>query len=112
MRIYVGGKYTDDHAFKVLNNMRIGMEYSVKVLKMGHSPYCPWLDYPFVWLEGGELEVERLYELSMDWLRVSDAVLLIPGWETSKGSVAEKEEAERLGIPIYYSLEDIPEVNK
>jgi hypothetical protein len=94
LRVYVAGPYTSDHAFKVLNNMRLGMEYSVKVLKMGHSPYCPWLDYPFVWLEGGELEVERL------------------GWETWKGSVAEKEEAGRLGIPIYYSLEDIPEVNK
>jgi hypothetical protein len=45
---------------------------------------------------------------SMEWLRVSDAVLVVQkGKEQSKGTQAEIEEANRLGIPVFDSLEDL-----
>jgi hypothetical protein len=112
LRIYVGGKYNDEHVFKILNNMRVGIKYSIAIFNLGHYPYSPWLDYPFIWLGEGELDCERLYDLSMAWLKVSEAMFVVPGWETSKGTKAEIKEAESLGIPIYYNLEDIPEVDE
>ena len=112
MRIYVAGKYTDNHVFKSLNNMRIGIQYSIEVFKMGHVPFCPWLDYLFVLLGEGEIEKDRLYEYSIEWLKVCDAIFLVPGWSKSEGTLKELEVAEELNIPIYLSLNEIPKVEE
>jgi len=50
--------------------------------------------------------VEDYQRYSMEWLRVSEAVLVRELRESSKGTKAEIEEAERLGIPVFYSVED------
>jgi Domain of unknown function (DUF4406) len=34
--------------------------------------------------------------------READAVALLPGWETSKGAIAEKAVAEALGLQVLY----------
>jgi len=43
----------------------------------------------------------------MAWLVVSDAVLVLPGWLNSKGTIAEVDKASRLSIPIFHSLDDL-----
>jgi hypothetical protein len=45
----------------------------------------------------------------MEWLRVSDAVLLL---SHSKGADIEKKEAKRLWIPVYYSVDDFLVIKK
>lgn len=109
-RVYVAGAYNADNVISVLGNMRRGMDLSYKVLKEGFSPFCPWLDYHFSLI--GEVSINEYYKFSMDWLRVSDAVLVVPeGVENSKGTQAELEEAKRLGIPIFFDLESLMEYN-
>lgn len=104
-RVYVAGKYNDKDVISVLRNMRKGINASVDLLIRGYAPFCPWLDFQFGL--NNELSIELYKEYSMAWLRVSDAVLMVDGWENSKGAIAEKEEAERLGIPVYYNVEDV-----
>lgn len=112
MRIYVAGKFTDDSAFKVLNNMRIGIEHSIEIFKLGHAPFCPWLDYQFILMGGGDIPCERMYANSIEWLKVCDAVFLLPGWESSNGTQKEVEIARELGLSIYHDLRDLPKVMK
>lgn len=50
-------------------------------------PYADWLAY------------------DLHWLRVCHAVLRLPG--ESNGADKECEEAERLGIPVFHSLDAI-----
>ena len=45
----------------------------------------------------------------MGLLRACDAVCLIEGWETSRGSRMELREAQRLGMTIYKSPDNVPE---
>ena len=40
-------------------------------------------------------------DLGIELLRVSQRVLMEPGWQTSKGSCDEYAEAKRCGIPVY-----------
>jgi hypothetical protein len=108
-RVYVAGSYNGPDVITVLNNMRIGMRAGVEVLRAGFSPWVPWFDYHFqLMLRPGEtLTIQDYYNYSMAWLRVSDAVYVCNYREDSKGTKAEIEEAQRLGIPVYYTLQDL-----
>lgn len=105
IRVYVAGAYSSDKITDMLGNMRRGIALSVKVLQAGYAPFCPWLDFQFGLL--AEIPLDTYYEYSMTWLRASDAVLLVPGWEGSVGVKAEMEEAKRLGIPVFWTLDEM-----
>lgn len=55
----------------------------------------------------GTLTPEFWYEATLEALRRCDAVILVPGWEESKGTVAEVAEAVRLGIPVFTRVEEV-----
>jgi hypothetical protein len=41
-----------------------------------------------------------------------DAILMLPGWERSEGSRMEYSRAVELRMPVYLSVEDVPEEEK
>ena len=108
-RIYVAGPYSADNVISVLDNMRKGMSLSKDVFLAGFAPFCPWLDYHFTLMlkHGEKLTVEDYYNYSMAWLEASDAILVLPNWQSSKGTVMELERAKELSIPIFYTLDDL-----
>lgn len=99
-RIYVAGSYSADNVIQVLNNIQVGTKKCVELLKKGYVPFCPWIDYQFQFYDTS-LTVEDYYRYSMGWLEVSDAVLVLPNSENSKGTQAEIKRAKELGIPVY-----------
>jgi len=107
-RVYVAGAYSADNVLKVFENMRKGMQLSTEVFLAGYAPFCPWFDYHFALMSGlNDLTVDMFYEYSIAWLKVSDCMLLVPGWENSKGTLKEIEWAKLLNIPIYCSLDEL-----
>ena len=106
-RIYIAGAYSASNVITVLDNMREGMRLATKIFLLGYSPFCPWLDFHFQLMlrEGETLTVEDYYKYSIAWLEVSDALLLVSGWEKSKGTLKEIEIAIKISIPIYYTFE-------
>lgn len=102
MRVYIAGPYSADNVITVLDNIREGMRAATKVMLSGDAPFCPWLDFHFqLMLRPGEsLTVKDYYRYSLAWLEVSDKVLVLPGWETSKGTIREIARARELGIPV------------
>jgi len=110
-KIYIAGAYSSDNVIGVLNNIRNGIRLSTEVFLLGFFPFCPFTDFNFhLMLRDNEsISVDDYYKYSMAWLKVSDALLVgsWPGCEYSKGTKAEIEEAKRLKIPIYFSLQDL-----
>jgi len=108
-RVYVAGPYSANNIIDCLENMRKGMRAGVEVFLAGYAPWVPWHDFhhQLMFRDGESLSVNDYYEMSMAWLVVSDAVLVLPGWLKSKGTMAELDKASRLGIPIFHSLEDL-----
>lgn len=107
-RIYIAGPYSANNVMDVLNNIRRGIELSYEVLKAGYAPFCPWLDFHYVLMDrNNKLTIDDFYQYSIAWLLVSDAMLLIEGWETSEGTLKEIDIAEFRDIPIFETLDEL-----
>ena len=110
-KVYVAGAYSGGNILECLKNIGRGEEYSAKVFMLGYAPFCPWHDKDYViknWRD--EFTVKMFYDYCMVWLDVSDIIFVIPGWENSKGTLAEIERAKELGIPVVYSFEELEKV--
>ena len=108
-RIYIAGAYSADNVISVLDNMRDGMRLATKVFLLGYSPFVPWFDFHFQLMlrDNEKLTVDDYYRYSLDWLEVSDAILLVPGWENSKGALAEIKRANELNVPVFYDIYEL-----
>ena len=104
IKVYVAGPYNAGNICSCLDNMRRGMQASIDVLKAGYAPFCPWLDHHYGLMDGAVTR-EMYQAQSMAWLEVSDAVLVLDGWETSSGTKAEIARAKEVGIPVFYTLD-------
>jgi len=116
LKVYVAGAYSDDNVLGVLKNIGRGEHYASKLFMMGFAPFTPWHDKTFVtdcWTQ--EFTVPMFYNYSMEWLRVSDAVFVVPNmsglknWEDSKGTLNEIEEAKKHNIPVFFNEKDLIE---
>lgn len=107
-RIYVAGAMTDRNPLKFLANLSRGIRASVQLILKGYAPFSPFIDFQYFLnlREGEEITSERIKEISMRWLEVSDAVAVLPHSEQSQGTQAEIARAKELGIPVY-SLEEL-----
>ncbi len=108
-RIYVMGAMSSPNPLQFLDNLRRGMKLSTEILLAGYACFSPFIDFQlFFQLQDGEhVPVDVIKASSMKWLEVSDAGLLVPGWEGSKGTEDELKRAEALQIPIFHSLDDL-----
>ena len=107
-RIYVAGKYSADNVLDVLQNIGRGEACCAELFRLGYAPFCPWHDKQYcMTLYNSKLTVEQFYNYSIAWLEVSDAVLLVDGWEDSKGTLAEIDIAKKLGIPIFKNIVEL-----
>lgn len=108
-RIYIAGCYSADNVITVLDNMREGMRLATEVFLLGYSPFVPWFDFHFQLMlrENENLTIQDYYRYSMDWLEVSDAMLIVPGYGKSKGTLAEIKRSVELGIPVFYNIKNI-----
>lgn len=104
--VYIAGPYrgkSESDVFKHIINAR---KWAIIVWTGGGIAICPHLNTAFfggvaglpdqVWLDG-DLEI----------IKRCDAVLVIPASESSVGTQAEIQHAERQGIPVFHSTQSL-----
>jgi hypothetical protein len=107
-KVYVAGAYSANNVLDVLKNIGKGERLASDIFKLGFAPFCPMFDKEFIIRDPDfDYTIEMFYEYSIAWLLVSDCILLIPGWQNSKGTLEEIRIAESKGIPIFEKLEEI-----
>jgi hypothetical protein len=97
---YIAGAYTGNSTYKIRNNIRRAEMVSEWAWSNGIAAITPHTNTAFldglcdyhIWAEG-YLEIIKRTKFDM--------MFLVPGWESSKGTKKEIEEAQKLGIPIY-----------
>lgn len=104
--IYLSGPYRSSFGeHGVWSNIMAAREAAIDVWKMIAVPICPHLN---TMLMGGaihsnvELEVKLFLEGDCEIISRCDAVLMLPGWERSKGSNIERDFALKKDIPVFY----------
>ena len=108
IKIYVAGAYSADNVLSVLQNIGRGEKACAELFRLGFAPFCPWHDKSYV-IDNPDTDftVEDFYELSTAWLKVSDAMLVYTGIASSNGVRLEIIEAEKLQIPVCYSIDEL-----
>jgi len=108
-KVYIAGRYSSNNVIEVFDNIRKGQRMATKVFLAGFAPFCPFLDFHYTLMlrRNESLTVEDYYKYSLAWLAVSDAILMLKGWQDSKGAVAEHQEAHRLDMPIFTDFGDL-----
>lgn len=102
-RVYIAGKLNDE-AVGYIKNINRMVVYAEKVRRYGFAVFIPAVDF-LVGVIMGDLEYKDYFDNSQPWMEVSDAVFVVPGWETSNGTKCEIKRASDLDIPVFFDLE-------
>ena len=110
--IYVAGALSAEHPLGYLENVAEFERDTVFFESQGFAVFSPAEDFLRMIarkLLNQETDMKKIYGNSMVFLERSDAVSVIPGWENSKGTIAEIRRAEELKIPVFYDKDDCVE---
>ena len=99
--IYIGGPFNAKSAWHIRENVYRAEALSLLIWRAGAVGYSPHVQTGHFY---GAAQEEVFLEGHMEMLRRCDALVLMYGWQYSTGNIAEKEEAERLGLPVYGPL--------
>jgi hypothetical protein len=106
--IYVAGRFTGMDRACVQRNIAEAVAVGLDVARVGAVPLIPHSNtqHPnFESLQPYEWWIEATKEL----LRRCDGIIMVPGWEASKGACGELAEAQRLGLAVFMSIEELVE---
>ena len=101
-RVYIAGKL-NALAPEYIKNVHKMLRVGNMVRKRGFSVFIPALDVLVGFLDG-EMGYEEYFENNVEWLKVSDYMLVLPGWEDSVGTGAEIEIAKRHHVPVFFDI--------
>lgn len=106
--IYVAGKYRAATREAVAANIETARQVGIEAARLGWYPVIPHCNT-------AHMELETLEHCDQFWLAGTlelmtrcDAVVLVPGWETSEGTLGEIAKADQLQIPVYRTLDAMP----
>jgi hypothetical protein len=100
--VYVAGAlFAEDH-YAIRLNIDRAAAIGLEVAKSGASPVIPHTNTGAWYI--GTISHEFWYEATLELMRRCDAIVLVPGWQGSKGTKAEIEEAKRLNLPVFDTI--------
>ena len=102
MKVYVAGPISKGNIWK---NIKMGIETSIELIRMGHAPYTPHLNFVQALFAPDIITWEQCLQLDEIWLAQCDCMFRIPG--ESKGADREEAYARAHGIPVYYTLAEL-----
>lgn len=100
---YVSGPYRALTEWGLASNIHRAESVGVLLLQMGYSVIIPHKNTAHM---GGVIPDEQFLEMDLEQLRRCDVIVMLPNWITSSGAKRERDEANRVGIPVRYWPED------
>jgi hypothetical protein len=105
---YVAGKFTGKTRGDVEQNIAAAVAVALEVARIGAFPVCPHANTSHPAFE--ELQPYTFWiDGTLELLRRCDAVVMVDNWRDSSGAKGEREEALKLGLPVFYSVSELGE---
>lgn len=107
MFIYICGPYAGATPREIHQNIKKADKAGQRVLSKGHFPLVPhtmmnrWQDLPTI-------SRGQVLQAGHAWLKKCDAILCLG---SSEGASQELDIAKKIGLKIFYKIEDIPDVS-
>jgi hypothetical protein len=109
-RCYLAGPYRDSRGeYFVGQNISEADKVARKLWAMGYAVLCPHKNTAF--FGGTDIPDQTWLDGDLEWIHVSEVLVLMSDWERSSGTRAEKIQAEKWGIPVYV-WPDVPEAEE
>ena len=110
--IYIAGKYTGhyhDHRsyFEIDRNIKAAMEAAAALAQAGVGFFCPHSHCAHFEVITPDVQPAFWYKLDLQFLVICDAILMLEGWQESKGAVNEHYLALRNGLQVFYGIESV-----
>lgn len=118
--VYIAGAFTHPDGLVVAHHCNAANALARRAREFGLVPFVPHTGlaggHAMTRGEGGPGEVvvtlpdltwDRAMEECRELLSRADAVLMVEGWEGSKGAREERALALSLGIPVFHALGDL-----
>lgn len=102
--VYIGGKFTGKNSWEIHRNVFYAESLGLAVAEAGAMPLIPHKNTSNFF---GTMTEEFWYEGTLELLKRCDAMILVSGWEDSKGTKAEVEWARDNGIPVLESVGEL-----
>ena len=97
--IYIAGPYRADTWGKVKQNVAAAMDVAAELLHAGYTVICPHsMTHEF---EMYGLPDEVFLDSDLRLIGRCDAILMLPNWRASTGSIAEHHQAQDNGMRIF-----------
>lgn len=104
-RIFVSGPYTAKNGRSVEDNIKAASDVAFELWRKGWAVFCPHKNTSNF---EGLLPDKVWYDGDLSFLGVCDAILMMPNWSQSIGACGEHDAALKLGLTIYYDIDDVP----
>jgi hypothetical protein len=113
--VLIAGPYlsgTDGDPARIAANLARLESLALPIYQRGHLPLVgEWLAWPIIRAAGGREHGDDVftayqYPVASRLLERCDAVLRIPG--DSRGADLDVERARQRGLPVYFSIDDLP----
>lgn len=105
--IYVAGPYGAPTEEGISANvLRASSEAATLLYQDGYAVFCPH-SMSHGWERALGYTWERTLAACCEWVLRCDAILMLPGWQASPGSLMERRCAHAARIPVFYRREDL-----
>lgn len=102
--VYVAGRFRAGTHWGVVQNVRAAEAVALEVWRAGAAALCPHLNNQNF---EGALPDEVWLTGALELLRRCDAMILVPGWEESRGTLKEVEEAKTRSMPVFQRVDQL-----
>ena len=103
--LYIAGPYSAGNGRTIAENIAVARSYAVAAAKAGWMPFTPHLNTAGFEVDCPEISHEEWLAGDLAILRALSqtgvAVLLLPGWEQSKGARLERDWAIHLNLEVF-----------
>jgi hypothetical protein len=99
--VFIAGAYSAPTEWDVIQNIRASEDAAIQIWNLGVAAMCSNKNQAHL---GGSAPNNVWLEGNLEFVRRSDAVFCVSGWEKSSGARAEVEAAQKAGIPLFSEM--------